>query len=226
MYYSKTVTEVYHSPETLEAFEVGTNIHLFMDKFLWWLHSRNVIEVKAVEQRYRIRERNKPWFLDATLDARVVEKDNGQEWIYDFKSIKLFSYPRQDGSVFEVPLPKPEHVTQLNLYMWVHGITHGKLIYIEKPSFCTKFITKEIKLKEYVVDYDQALVDKKLDDVDAVYSSIQNKTLPERLKDYPTNWLCSYCDFKTKWCDLNRNPLDPDDNAHLVTKRDDKQRGE
>lgn len=205
LFYTKAISSYDHSPETLEVFEVGHFIHAFMEKFLEWAERQGFIEIQSIEKTRAFSFIGKEWFIDGTHDAIVKESDNGKMWIYDFKSIRSFNFRGANG-LEPVPLPKLEHVTQINQYMYAYRIYNSKLIYIDKFSFGEKFKKQMMNVKEFVVPFDEQLVLRKLSQIDSVYAKLLSGSLPLRISENMDHVECKYCSFR-KECKDDFNPL-------------------
>ncbi len=206
LFYIKTIPTEY-SPELLKIFEEGHFIHNFMEKFLEWLERKGVIELISVEKSRVFSFFGKEFFIDGTHDAIVRELDSGKIYIYDFKSIKALKYYDKNNNLKDVPLPKPEHLKQINLYMFAHRIYNGKLIYIDRLSFFKKYATKDINIKEVEVVYDENLVLDKLLQIERVFQHLKERKLPKKIDEKMEHWECRYCQFKEEWCKKNKNPF-------------------
>jgi len=106
--------------------------------------------------------------------------------------------------------PKEENIYQIQLYLHFFNIKKGILLYIDKDRQ---------EMKEFFVDYDEALCKSLLDKFYALKDQVENNILPARLEDYPRNWQCNYCQFKdvckmannetTSWEDFKKK-IDPE----------------
>ena len=99
--------------------------------------------------------------------------------IYEIKTIKSLDYV--------LDKPKEEHIRQLNIYLKGKLLQNGILLYVEKNT---------LKTVEHIVVFDQKLFDDSLKQFKTVYNAILQNIPPERIKNYPNNWKCKYCNFR------------------------------
>lgn len=107
-------------------------------------------EIKVEEAEHRLKGR-----VDAVLE---IEED--QTYIVDYKSIANRTLKTPDMQFCFEDLdangPKPEHVVQLNLYMFMSGIHEGQLLYFAK---------NDGKIKTFHIPYNKKVIDPYLKEI-------------------------------------------------------------
>jgi CRISPR/Cas system-associated exonuclease Cas4 (RecB family) len=112
--------------------------------------------------------------------ADAIISLNNDLYVVDFKSM--------NSMIFKgLQEPKEENVNQLQLYLHYFKIPKGILLYVNKDR---------LELKEFLVKYNPALVQKLLKDLADLKTKIDKNIIPLRLPDYPENWQCRYCQFR------------------------------
>lgn len=152
----------------MRIFEHGENIHRSIFNILYRLRLGVTTEVSIPSQE----------IISGRADAILCM--NGENYVLDIKSINSMLFRK----LLE---PKIENVYQLQLYMHYFDIKKGMLLYVDKD---------QQEMKEFVLDYDEALCKSLLDEFYSLKDQIEANTIPARLKDYPKNWQCNYCQFK------------------------------
>lgn len=102
--------------------------------------------------------------------------------IVEFKSAK-------ERSFYEyIPQTKPDkkHELQLQLYFYLTGIRAGMVYYESKNNQDQKY---------YYVEYNEALVNEVIRDIQFVISHVDAKTMPPREYD-GNSFECRYCDYR------------------------------
>jgi len=152
----------------MRIFEHGENIHRSIFNVLYRLKMGVVTEVNIPSQE----------IVSGRADAILcMEKEN---YVLDIKSINSYIFRT-------LKEPKEENVYQLQLYLHFFNIKKGILLYVDKD---------QQEMKEFFVDYNEALCKDLMDKFHALKSQIEANVVPARLADYPKNWQCSYCQFK------------------------------
>jgi len=134
--------------------------------------------------------------VDAIIDARrwpykkgvAKEEKDPQSFfvVVDFKTMNPFSFKALEE-------PKPEHKTQMQIYLYLSGLKLGKFVYENKA---------DQTVKEFVVDFDEELMEKKRQE--AIFmnhlvnhtNSKGNHVLPKRGFEEKDNKTCLQCKFK------------------------------
>ncbi|MGC9031214.1 MAG: PD-(D/E)XK nuclease family protein [Minisyncoccia bacterium] len=130
---------------------------------------------------------------------------NNELYVVDFKSMNSMLFR-------ELSEPKIEHINQIQLYLHYFKIPKGILLYVDKDT---------LALKEFFVDYNKELCDSLISDLEKLKEKIDKNIIPERLKDYPDNWQCRYCQFK-EICKLaGKDTLDWEKFKEIVIKKNE-----
>jgi len=156
-------------PRILRVFQNGDDVH---DRICRYLDKAGVLE--ATETEIPKNDYNITGRIDALLkDGTIVE----------IKSINVKSMNK----------PIPEHVGQLQLYLFLFGNTingkrKGVLLYESKQ-------TQESFVFEYELDMD--MVNKILSDFKEIQKCLEEEEIPERKKGYyKSKYPCKYCNYK------------------------------
>jgi len=152
----------------MRIFEHGENIHRSIFNILYRLRLGVVTEIPIPSQE----------IISGRADAILCV--GNENYVLDIKSINSMIFRNMSE-------PKEENVYQIQLYLHYFNIKKGILLYIDKD---------QQSMKEFFVDYDEALCKSLLDKFYALKGQIEKDMLPDRLTDYPRNWQCSYCQFK------------------------------
>jgi len=152
----------------LRIFEHGENIHRSIFNVLYRLRMGVVTEIPIPSQE----------IISGRADAILCI--GNENYVLDIKSINSMIFKR-------LAEPKEENVYQVQLYMHYFGIKKAILLYVDKD---------QQELKEFFVDYNEALCKSLLDKFYTLKDKVEKNILPERLEDYPRNWQCNYCQFK------------------------------
>lgn len=152
----------------LRIFERGENIHRSIFNILYRLRLGVVTEIPIPSQE----------IISGRADAILCI--GNENYVLDIKSINSMIFKRMQE-------PKEENVLQIQLYLHYFNIKKGILLYIDKD---------QQEMKEFFIDYDEALCKSLLDKFYALKDQVEKNILPARLADYPRNWQCSYCQFK------------------------------
>lgn len=152
----------------MRIFERGENIHRSIFNILYRLRLGVVTEIPIPSQE----------IISGRADAILCV--GNENYVLDIKSINSMIFRKMAE-------PKEENVYQIQLYLHYFNIKKGILLYIDKD---------QQDMKEFFVDYDEALCKSLLDKFYALKDQVEKNVLPARLADYPRNWQCSYCQFK------------------------------
>lgn len=171
-------------PRVLRIFDEGDQVHL---RLMGVLTSLGILKASEVDIPPR-------QLISGRADAIVGIDGGDQLCVVDFKSISSYGFDRLDS-------PKSNHRKQLQLYMHYFKIPRGILLYENKNNQ---------KLKEFVLRYDQALVEKLLQDFKTLKKQIdqdQIPVIPEQNQGWP-KWPCQYCDFSETCKKVENSKLD------------------
>lgn len=155
-------------PRLMRIFEHGENIHRSIFNILYRLRMGVVTEVPIPAQE----------IISGRADAILCV--GNENYVLDIKSINSMIFRKMTA-------PKEDNVYQVQLYMHFFNIKKGILLYVDKD---------QQELKEFFLDYDEALCKSLLDKFHSLKGQIEKGEVPARLADYPKNWQCNYCAFK------------------------------
>ena len=168
-------------PRIMRIFEHGENIHRSIFNILYRLRMGVVTEVPIPNQE----------IISGRADAILCV--GNENYVLDIKSMNSMIFRR-------LAEPKIENVYQIQLYLHFFNIKKGILLYIDKDQQA---------MKEFFVDYDEALCKDLLDKFYALKGQVEKNELPTRLADYPKNWQCNYCAFKDVCKKTNGSVYEP-----------------
>ncbi len=155
----------------LRLFDHGDHIHQLIMKPLLSIRE---IHVVAAEVNVPPQE-----LISGRADAII---SNGQDlYVLDIKSMNSMIFNK-------LTEPKEENIDQIQLYMHYFKIGRGILLYVNKDNQ---------QLKEFVIKYDKKRALALLSGLEKVKKKIEKNIIPARLDDYPSNWQCRYCQFKS-----------------------------
>ena len=117
--------------------------------------------------------------------ADAIISDGKQLYVLDIKSMNSMIFKN-------LTQPKPENISQLQLYLHYFKIPKGILLYVDKDK---------LELKEFLVNYNKIQAETILKQLTVLKNRIDSNIIPSRLPDYPDNWQCNYCQFR-EICDL------------------------
>ena len=155
----------------LRLFDHGDHIHqLIMSPLL----SMREIHVVASEVNIPPQE-----IISGRSDAIV--SDGKDLYVLDIKSMNSMIFDR-------LKEPKEENVDQLQLYLHYFRIPKGILLYVNKNT---------LDLKEFIIELDEKRAESLINSLKDVKKDIDEGFVPSRLFDYPSNWQCRYCQFRS-----------------------------
>jgi CRISPR/Cas system-associated exonuclease Cas4 (RecB family) len=152
----------------MRIFEHGENIHRSIFNILYRLRLGVVTEIPIPSQE----------IISGRADAILCV--GNENYVLDIKSMNIMIFRK-------LLAPKEENIYQIQLYLHYFNIKKGILLYIDKD---------QQEMKEFFVDYDEALCKSLLDKFYTLKDQVEKNVLPGRLDDYPRNWQCNYCAFK------------------------------
>ncbi len=167
------------NPRILRVFDHGDYIHRFILRPLFTLGLVRASEINIPPQE----------LIGGRADAILTLED--ELYVLDIKSMNSMIFHR-------LAEPKPENVDQIQLYLHFFKIRKGLLLYVNKD-------TQE--LKEFLVNYDPELCEKLLKNLRLLKEKIDQNIIPEPLSDWPHNWQCRYCQFKTICSKIGRKEM-------------------
>ncbi len=160
-------------PRILRIFEHGEYLHRNIFNILYRLRIGVVTEIKIPEQE----------IISGRADAILCLE--GENYVLDIKSMNSMVFRKLSA-------PKEENIYQIQLYLHYFKIKKGILLYIDKD---------QQEIKEFIVEYDPNLVSQLLQGFEQLKNKIEKDIVPVVLFDYPTNWQCSYCQYR-QICDM------------------------
>ncbi len=152
----------------LRIFEHGEYLHRNIFNILYRLKIGVTTEVPIPAQE----------IISGRTDAILCI--GNENYILDIKSINSMVFKKLAG-------PREENIYQVQLYMHYFNISKAILLYIDKD---------QQDIKEFIVNYDSALVEALLKSFEKLKDRIGKNIIPLVLTDYPNNWQCSYCQFR------------------------------
>lgn len=183
--------------------ENGTSFHERMETIFGDMGILIAPEIKLTNDRYRISGRTDAliWnfladeseeFIGPIIRLYQPNEDGEDELVYEgpndavllveFKSIKSKGY----NEYLPKTKAKKEHEMQLQLYFFLTGISKGIVYYENKDTQEQKY---------YIVERDDALIDKVLADISDIIEWNDQGKLPER-EFQPTSFECRYCNYR------------------------------
>ena len=112
--------------------------------------------------------------------ADAIVTINNDLYVVDFKSMNSMIFKSLSAA-------KEENINQLQLYLHYFKIPKGILLYINKDT---------LELKEFLVQYNPELAQSLLKDLENLKTKIDKNIIPQRLKGFPEDWQCQYCQFR------------------------------
>jgi CRISPR/Cas system-associated exonuclease Cas4 (RecB family) len=161
--------------ELLRIFEAGNMLHEFIAKVL---SSEKTPEVELLKQEIPIKVEEKNFVISGRIDNLVLVRIKGKKVLVEVKSSK-YLYDK----------PQPQHVMQLQFYMYAIGIHSGMLLYIQKDNLQTKWFN---------IEYDSSVVERILKRFKLLDDSLKQDKIPEAEAKLNSelSWMCRYCDYK------------------------------
>lgn len=128
------------------------------------------------------------------IDGQIVL--NGVDWIIEFKGTGAGSFKKIRAS----GKPKPYHLIQMGLYMYIKGYSYGMLVYECRDTF--KLFAVPVKMHKQFDKYIRYVVGW----LNTVYKEVnEDELLPPRCFSQKS-WQCKGCPFsETCWSD-DREP--------------------
>ena len=152
----------------LRIFEHGEYMHRNIFNILYRLRIGITTEVPIPPQE----------LISGRADAILCI--NSENYVLDIKSMNSMIFRN-------LTEPKKDNVAQLQLYLHYFNIKKGLLLYIDKDKQ---------EMKEFIVDYDENLVQRLLQGFETLKQKIESNVIPPKLADYSSNWQCQYCQFR------------------------------
>jgi CRISPR/Cas system-associated exonuclease Cas4 (RecB family) len=164
----KNIPREQMAPEILRMLDHGDYVQMQILNTLFSLGLVRAAEVQIPPQE----------LISGRADAILTL--NNELYVVDFKSMNSLIFK-------SLKEPKEENVYQIQLYLHFFKIKKGILLYVNKDT---------LELKEFLIEYDQKLAKRLLDELKELKKKIDQNIIPARLKDWPENRQCQYCQFK------------------------------
>ena len=113
--------------------------------------------------------------------ADAILSIDSELFVLDIKSINSMSFRKLEQ-------PKEENIYQIQLYLHYFNIKKGILLYVDKDRQ---------ELREFVIKYNLNLCKKLLINFKSLQNKINSNIIPSIISDYPRNWQCRYCPFRS-----------------------------
>ena len=160
---------------TLGVFKIGNILHdwagvLFREYFE---RGGRRVEVEKSVPPYHYGDWEIHGRADLVLDDLVV----------DFKTVS--------PNMLRKKLPLESHRVQLNYYLGQLGVGRGIVLYIDKYA---------LRLVSRWIEYDPRLFDETMRRVAILHSSLLDGAMPPRCSGYPTEYPCTWCDYRREEC--------------------------
>lgn len=161
--------------------EAGTDRHARFEKLLTLLDEEAVVEEEFWSQDPPVHG-----FIDGQVEW------NNVDWIIEFKGTGAGSFKKIRAS----GKPKPYHLIQMGLYMYIKGYSHGMLVYECRDTF--KLFAVPVKMHHQFDKYIRYVVGW----LNEVYRLVNEEdALPPRCFSQKS-WQCKGCPFSdTCWAD-------------------------
>lgn len=150
MYFDGDQQEV--SPRVQRIFDNGSHVHTRLQEYLSKIGILKQVEVPVENREYNIRGH-----------ADGIIEISGAKGVLEIKSIN-------QNQFFALLAPKPDHLVQLNVYMFCLGIPRGVILYECK---------NDQELKEFFVKQDDAILKPVLEKIRLVQECIRQGKQPE-----------------------------------------------
>lgn len=165
-------------PNILRLFDHGDHMHQLIMKPL--LSTRDIHVVAA----------------EVNISPGQLVRGRADAIVSDTKDLYVLDIKSMNSMVFRsLTEAKEDNIDQLQLYLHYFKIKKGILLYVDK---------NKLQLKEFIIDYDPERVKTLLAGLEKLKKEIESNTVPSRIKTYPSDWQCKYCDFR-EICDMAEN---------------------
>jgi len=164
--------------KTLRIFQMGHILHSWVDTL--FANSKQV-ELKANEKSLLLIDSESGAVLHGRLDNQIVI--GGEEMVVDTKTTaKIGNYPISI-----------EYKMQLMPYLKAFNLKTGGILYVEKNTLTTKFVT---------IKYDEELFEEVFNRMRNIHKALVTSKIPEpeAKMDVKSKWKCRYCEYKEE-CD-------------------------
>ena len=168
-------------PDLRKVFEVG---HIMHDFVVDVLKSEKTHDVELLKAEMPLKFHTDYFTISGRVDDLILLKIDGRMILVEVKSTRNISMVKR---------AEPSHTMQLQFYMLASGVHNGIILYIDKTNLNTKIF--EIK-------FDEEEGTKILKRFEELHNYLVENELPfaEAKQMYDMNWMCRYCEYKSK-CD-------------------------
>jgi len=170
-----------YDARSLRSFENGDHTHIRLTSALFSLGIVCAVEV-AIPPNETLHGR-----------ADAIVRIDGSPYVVEFKSINRYAFENR------LARPDPDHLKQLQLYLHFFKLPKGILVYENKDTQ---------DLKEFVVEYDNALVARTLAELGEIRGYVERGVVPSK-PDGIEPWRCDYCPYKATCAKVERPPAAP-----------------
>lgn len=167
--------------ELRRIFEAGNILHDLVAKVL---RSDKNPEVELLESEVPFKLEADGFVVSGRIDNLLLLKLEGKKVLVEVKSCK---------SLYYISEPKPEHIAQLQFYMWALRVHNGVVLYVEKSTLNSKVFT---------VPFDDGNAAGIMNRFKSLDGFLRKGTLPpaEAKTNPRLGWLCRFCDWRSE-CD-------------------------
>jgi len=166
-------------PDLLKIFEVGNIMHDFVVRVL---QSRKTPDIELVKSEFPLRFDGEDFIVSGRVDNLILIKSSGQEVLVEVKSVADVSYVSEAAH---------HNKMQLQLYMFITGIKHGILLYLDK---------KNLQSKVFTVEYDEEETKRIIARFGELHGYLKIGKLPdaEGRRSVESTWMCKFCEFRER----------------------------
>lgn len=167
--------------DTLKIFEVGNMLHGFVVEVM---RNEKNKDIELLSAELPIKVEGKDFVVSGRVDDLVLVKENKKKVLVEVKSTRNVEFIEQ---------PQSNHVSQLMFYMTATDVHDGVILYIDKNNLHTKM---------FEVSFDEFKSAEIIDRFNFTHEHLKENKLPlaEAKKVKDMNWMCKFCEYKTK-CD-------------------------
>lgn len=165
-------------------------VSVYDEETMWGGHVDAIVDTKLLKQ-----------YMD-----RPIDPNDDNYIIVDFKTINDFSYTKN------LDFPKPNHITQIQIYMYLTGIKTSKFIYENKNTQA---------VKEFLVGFDENIIAIKRAEAIALKKQVTltntkgEHTLPHRGYDSKASYECMKCKYRGHCWDSKPSESKPKVDAEI-----------
>lgn len=166
------------SPVQQRILQNGTYVHKrFLSSYLPRMGlASKILDVKTgkLQDFIEIKLEDSDFWLKGAPDAVIINPNNGRQYVMELKSIS-------DSQFKILEAPKPEHLMQVNLYMYLTNLNDCDIVYEDKDTQ---------GIKEFIIQKDPILLQSLLEKIRLIQRHVVDKTFPP----------CEYPEIKSCHC--------------------------